>query len=212
MRKRTWIRVVLIDLMATPDHRADVLATPVVPAVHNAPHHKALRRHRTVLYRTVHFSGRKCYNCSTITIAERAYAAGLFDGDGCVVINLPRLNGMNPTAPRKKGFWLQVLIEQRDKRCIDWLQARWPGHVHHSHGTGFSRDTYHWRWARTAKAAGLFLADIQKFAVYKRDQIDIALEFQSLRLHGKAAIINDIIINRDNLSRLQLQALKRHFV
>ena len=49
--------------------------------------------------------------------AEKAYAAGLFDGEGCIIIEKPR---------RGKGHTLMVQLGMREPAAVAWLQERWP--------------------------------------------------------------------------------------
>lgn len=64
----------------------------------------------------------KPYGASEVTELEAAYAAGIFDGDGCI-----------HSAPyRKRGrpyHRLVVAVTNTDFHLLDWLHARWGGHL-----------------------------------------------------------------------------------
>src|SRR5260370_35134015 len=108
--------------------------------------------------------------------AAKAYAAGLFDGEGCVIIDKPR---------RGKGHTLMVTLAMREPIAVTWLQERWPGSLcpairRPKAGEPFTL----WYWRRYTSAAAAFLSDILPYLLVKQAQAKLANEFQPPKSFG----------------------------
>jgi hypothetical protein len=111
-----------------------------------------------------------------------AYYAGIFDGEGCVMI----CKAKNKTSSRGVRYWLQCRVVNTDKWLIDSLYMAFGGSVF----TRNRRDTNRmdiWDWSASSKQAGNFLEIIYPFLHVKKQEAKVALEFQSqrLRIYGK---------------------------
>jgi hypothetical protein len=108
-----------------------------------------------------------------------AYTAGLFDGEGSIVIGCA-----HPTrAGGRKGtrYWLQVGITNTDRELVDWLLATYGGHIS-DNAKSKSRETCQpcWAWRVMSRQARIFLQDIAPYLRSKKTQAMIAVEFQDV--------------------------------
>jgi hypothetical protein len=104
-----------------------------------------------------------------------AYVAGLFDGEGSIVIGVskPKKDRKNPS------YWLQVGITNTDKELIDWLHARFGGHISdNSHCPSRKRQRPCWAWRIIGNQAREFLTEIIPYLRTKKQQAEIAIAFQ----------------------------------
>lgn len=102
------------------------------------------------------------------------YTAGLFDGEGCVMIQRKR-----------NTFWLHVRVTSTDQPIVNWMYAHFGGSVGvQSPNKNVKNCRPCWYWDIQSKAASTFLARIEPMLVIKREQAKLALEFQS-RLGGR---------------------------
>lgn len=134
-----------------------------------------------------------------LTEAEKAYAAGLFDGEGSIIIDKPR---------RGKGHALMVQLGMREPAAVAWLQERWPGSLRPYAHRLKERDVFtFWHWRRSTSSAAAFLYDILPYLLVKREQAQIAIEFQSHKSFGRR--LTDEVLALDESYRARLQALRK---
>src|SRR4051812_24103916 len=99
-----------------------------------------------------------------------SYAAGFFDGEGCVQIRVSYPRGT-------KSYSMRLQVSQVDVRPLEMLQQRWGGSLRlEPH-----RPRPIWRWCLQAHQAQAFLEEILPYLVVKRDQAEIAISFQRRR-------------------------------
>lgn len=98
-------------------------------------------------------------------LEDRAYLAGLFDGEGCVSVQ------WGSGTPR-----IYAVVDMSHKSTVQWL--------HKSFGGSFSEQTprnpkhaIHWNWSIGGSKAAEFFEMILPFARVKRHQIEIGLAF-----------------------------------
>ena len=108
-----------------------------------------------------------------------AYTAGVFDGEGSVVIGVsyqqrPRNNGV-----RSKSYRLFVSIENTNAELIQWLKATYGGFIIHTHRS--APRTPLWAWRLQSNQAMAFLNLIKPYLFIKKAQADLAIEFQAKR-------------------------------
>ena len=105
-----------------------------------------------------------------------AYAAGLFDGEGSVII-----------AKSKNTYWLQSRVTNTDLRLLDFMKKHFGGFVCRQGkagpNSGPRRTRECWYWAITSNNASAFLVMILPYLLAKGEQAEIAIEFQK-RLSG----------------------------
>jgi len=111
-----------------------------------------------------------------LTKWEKAYAAGLFDGEGCVCVYM-RKSG---TAHGRKDRALRtnLIITGTDLRPLQWLQERWQGSVkiwtprpnHKAVGA----------WRVFSNQADIFARDIRPYLLVKAEQLDLWMEARKM--------------------------------
>lgn len=107
---------------------------------------------------------------SDITI-NTAYAAGLFDGEGSVLI----------LAEQDAKHRLRIKVANTDHAVINWLQSIFGGISNDNLSPTRKRKPNEkdaWEWRLNGKEAGQFLVLISPFLKIKREQARIAIEFQ----------------------------------
>jgi hypothetical protein len=115
----------------------------------------------------------------TPTREDIAYAAGLFDGEGCVNITANRRNANHPS------YRVQVVVAMTDHPVLLWLQERWGGNIytqkrsaaHHRPG---------WQWHLAEAESRVFLETIRLHIKIKGPATDNALPFLWLKRDNPA--------------------------
>ena len=134
---------------------------------------------------------------------QRAYLAGLVDGEGCIVITK-----MFPK--RRKGKFYHVLyvkVSQYNKQFLDyWQRETGLGNVHHAGGKNPKRKN-DFQWQLGAAQAEELLKSVFDFLMIKKEQAQIALDFRN---HKKARyrLTNQEIQNREAY-RVALREIKK---
>lgn len=103
---------------------------------------------------------------------DTAYVAGLFDGEGCILIST-RLRCGRPI------FWLDIVITNTDKPVLDWLLITVGGRMSKKpYNKNGNRDI--WRWKTSSRKAASVLRALLPYLRIKHEQAVIAIEFQML--------------------------------
>jgi hypothetical protein len=135
-----------------------------------------------------------------LTEAEKAYAAGLFDGEGSIIIDKPR---------RGKGHTLMVTLAMREPAAVTWLQERWPGSLRPATRRPKTGEAFIcWYWRRYTSAAAAFLSDILPYLLVKLTQAELAIEFQSHKSFKFGRRLTDEVLAFDEDYRARLLALR----
>lgn len=101
------------------------------------------------------------------------FFAGLFEGEGCVMIR--------KSTPSKTGrvyYRLCTTIASTTKPMLTECHERFGGSLY----PGKKYKDFHtqpWMWVLACDAAAKFLEEIQPYSIIKRHEIDAALEFQA---------------------------------
>lgn len=104
-----------------------------------------------------------------------AYAAGFLDGEGCI-----KIAKRNPRNGRSANYSLLVSITQKDGRPVDWLFGNFGGVVYlKNKKTDGSNWIYEWR--STDTGAYKFLKSVVPFLLVKKEQAELAIQFQERR-------------------------------
>ena len=144
---------------------------------------------------------------------KNAYAAGLLDGEGCIRITKipPREKGISPQ------YELIVFITQKDGRMMDWLVGNFGGFIYLKNKKSFRENTKNWiyEWHVNNSKAYAFLKAIYPFVTTKKNQVEIAMRFQS-RLNSSVNRLNKRKLSENELRireslRLSLSAEKTNF-
>lgn len=103
-----------------------------------------------------------------LTETEKAYLAGLFDGEGCIGLYKD-----------KRNYVVHISITNTDIRLITWLQQHLcMGNIQTR--SVVDKPEYHqaWEWrTRSRKDALAFLLIIRPFLVSKAEQADLLLSY-----------------------------------
>jgi hypothetical protein len=136
-------------------------------------------------------------------IVAAIWAAGFFDGEGCVHIGLDKL-GRRST--------LRVCVAQVDPEPLNFLCDRWGGRVKPKNvkRKGRQRRAFQWYLDRKSETTR-FLADIRPYSRCKAEQIDVALEFSAMKNNhgGRHSRLTPEDVSRRNDLHGRLCLLKR---
>ena len=99
------------------------------------------------------------------------WCAGFFDGEGSV--SIVKSNG-------GASFALHVTITQNVREVLERIETRFGGTIHLKHDNGLATGPV-WEWFGCGATAVPLLTSIQPFLLRKRDEVDVALEFQQLQ-------------------------------
>ncbi len=97
---------------------------------------------------------------------EKAYFAGFFDGDGCVLIR-----SFAPRAPR--SFCILVQITQNDHSILHELKCIFGGNIH--------RDRKANVWSIDGLSAADFLGQIAPYLRLKKEEAEFSVSFERNR-------------------------------
>ena len=129
-----------------------------------------------------------------LTETEKAYLAGLFDGEGCV-------GYYKRKGRRAKHCYMSLIaISQSDMRLMLWLQERIPfGSVYGKRG----KKAFEYKWETNKRAdVYTFLLTIQPYLVLKKEQVDVLLrhlEKEGLEPKLKGEVTPAILAQREQV-------------
>lgn len=126
------------------------------------------------------------------TEIERAYAAGFFDGEGCVSITIHQQRS-------RPGFRLIATVSQDAVEPLHALQEIWGGHVAARKPRPNGKISHMWR--TSSRSAVVFLTDIRPYCLVKGEGIDLGLEFAArVDNHvGRSGLGDDELASRRRL-------------
>lgn len=138
-------------------------------------------------------------------IATLSYAAGIVDGEGCIMIGKGNASGLRKTAQ----YNLLVRVSMTAKDVINWLHQTFGGTVVSSRRGEYKR---YYCWAVGAIQAEGFLKLIVSYLKCKRAEALLGLEFRDhvnnyIRTNGR--IINPEEVAIREQYKLKMEALKR---
>jgi hypothetical protein len=111
-----------------------------------------------------------------MTPLEKAWAAGILEGEGTIRINKARMRNLGH---------LQVSVVNTDIEIVKFFQDRWPGSLKGLHPLGNRRAAF--LWTVVSRKAESFLIEIEPYVLTNRvkEKIKIGLRFQSQKnKHG----------------------------
>jgi len=113
--------------------------------------------------------------------ATLAYAAGIFDGEGHVIIHVLRRKDRNI----KLYHEVELAITNTNLEMLLWFKSEFDGTVTAEHpGRGHFGSKPIWYWKLTSAKATQFLKAILPYLIIKKLQAELAIEFQN-RCIGK---------------------------
>lgn len=134
-----------------------------------------------------------------------AYAAGIIDGEGCIIIGKGKPKGLRLTYQ----YSLRVTVGMSVPIAIDWLKNNFGGSIKYR-ANGKYKPIYHWS-VLSIQAEG-FIKIILPYLKVKRKEAELALEFRNhmnnyIRRNGR--IIDDKEVKIREAYKLKLEELKR---
>ena len=139
-----------------------------------------------------------------LTDADYAYLAGMIDGEGCIQV----IRGTSRHHRTGAEHRLNVSLSGTAPTFPRWLQARWQGNVHRKpRKTASGRSV--WMWSVGSIQARDFLSSVLPFLTLKREEAQLALEFQATckwRRGGFPRLTDEDMALRDGY-RFALQAM-----
>jgi LAGLIDADG endonuclease len=134
-----------------------------------------------------------------------AWAAGFFDGEGCVLVEMSKEKGC------KHGFRtsLHTTVTQTSLPCLQLYLERFGGGITTSENKTPSgrRWAVQYRWSVRNENALNFLKQIQPYVVVKKEQVDAALKYALYDANGKKYGARNPIPDEVMQSRVALREL-----
>lgn len=136
------------------------------------------------------------------------WAAGFFDGEGCVL-----LARMRPRTPQSAvSLRLGIAVAQKVREPLDTLAQRWGGTVRLSHESRTNRHADAYDWRLHGAAAVVFLRDVRPYLRVKHRQADVGIAYGMTigegRRVGKRGVPAGLAAMRERLF-IELRALNR---
>jgi hypothetical protein len=146
---------------------------------------------------------------NNITETERAYLAGLIDGEGCLTIS--KTQGKNNRTP---VYTAQIIIMMTNKEVIEYIkQVTGIGNIYGQNRQSPNQSAAY-RWVVNTKSDLLpFLKSIKPFLIVKQNEIEILLEYLSLPPNpemGKGKSMPAFYVNQRDQYYQRMRDLKTH--
>jgi hypothetical protein len=138
------------------------------------------------------------------TLTDIAYAAGLFDGEGCIQICRRR-------GTRKGTFthWLEISIGNTCLAVLTWMKEKFGGRVTHNGERYTERNHRTWRWRASTSEAAAVLQLLLPFLQIKQGQAHLVIAFQQRVCSYKAHNGNPLSEEEMSWRQEQKQSLSR---
>jgi len=112
-------------------------------------------------------------NLLNLTESDKAYMAGYFDGEGCIVIAEEKDKNGGIISYR-----LQLNVGSRDVTSIKWIHEKFGGRIHKNKIKG--KDHYMFYWVANSLEGGEILSSFEKYLKLKKERAGYVKEFLSL--------------------------------
>jgi hypothetical protein len=125
--------------------------------------------------------GRVVHAFVSLSDSDLAYAAGIIDGEGTIVVTLrtrterkirTAFGGTRPYTMHE--LQAQVKVGNCDLRLAPWLVERFGGHIYHYEPSGNRKPISYW-YLRGTQRVRTFLVALLPFLVIKREQAETAI-------------------------------------
>lgn len=134
-----------------------------------------------------------------------AYVAGTIDSDGCIAIKKTK-KSKRLISPH---YTLQVLLNSPDGRQIDYLYGNYGGRIYKTYANS---GKIIWRWEVASRRAANLCKKLIPFLRYKKEQAELAVQFQSkIERHRAKQLPIYEVERREKLYR-KMQDLKKIFL
>lgn len=123
---------------------------------------------------------------------EKAYLAGLIDGEGYVAVTRARTSKSAKGCKRGISYRMMVAVRMCDLRPLVFAQgASGVGRVMAVKKAGKMKRPA-WTWTVWSQQAAWFIREIRPYLVLKVAQADVCLEFQSaMRMPGRCGLSDE---------------------
>ena len=109
---------------------------------------------------------------------DLAYLAGIFDGEGCIVIH--DRQWITKTGIKRIGFYPEICVASTNEWIIQQLKFAFGGNVY-LRKKGTTRAQPIWAWQTTSKKATSCLKALLPYLRLKRRQAELAIEMENRR-------------------------------
>lgn len=133
---------------------------------------------------------------NAMTETQKAYLAGIFDGDGCVSI----VKSNKP--PYGMYHQLAVMFTQSSLPYLEAIrEIAGVGKIYEQTGvTKLKRNRSAYIWRIPSRAGAILIEELLPYLIRKRRQAEIAVEFQNTMTNsGGAGTPDEVIENRESL-------------
>jgi hypothetical protein len=112
-----------------------------------------------------------------------AWIAGFFDGEGCVIVELSNM----PGCIRGKRTSLHATLTQTSTDCLEIVKERFGGNIKVSdvRKENTRRWAVQYTWVVRNENALKFFKEILPYAIVKKSQIELALQYPLFNEQGK---------------------------
>lgn len=124
------------------------------------------------------------------------WAAGFFDGEGCVCIQRQMRGKHNKTY-----HYLDISVFQNDRSAVELLMGMFGGRI--------AAEDRGWKWRACGPTAGVALQELMPFLRVKRSQAEIAVRFQDRRIPPGQNRPADWSGDQDEEDYMNVKQLKR---
>ncbi len=144
---------------------------------------------------------------------EAAYAAGFFDGEGCIAIACQPSRMARGKRSHKPRYWLNVSLSQNDPAPLVWMKDRFGGAVRFRRGKrSYDQGEYQrWDWVASTAAALIFLRTVRPFLIVKASQADLAFQFAETVVPNRRNTPSDVQTCRADLFSRMRSAKHQEF-
>lgn len=112
-----------------------------------------------------------------LPVADLAWAAGFFDGEGCII-------GVRTSSPRGPQYVLTVTVGQVDRRPLDYLAELFGGGVRLQKSATETTQQLH-VWSVSDGYARNFLKSVRPYLRVKGERADLALRSGAMALYDR---------------------------
>lgn len=113
-----------------------------------------------------------------ISDTNRAYIAGIFDGEGCISLNKRFVRGLSV----QETYNVNAMIVNNNLEVLEFIQEFYGGSIY------TAKNGIH-RWQSSCRIGLVFLTDILEFLIIKKDQVLLGVEFQQrTSLQGRSSV------------------------
>ena len=110
-----------------------------------------------------------------VSLADLAYAAGIIDGEGTIVIE----KSHDRKSSQHIRYRMHTTVLIREKALCDWFQLRFGGKVYlHKNADPIKGHSQTWLWRVGSFEAVKFLEQVKPYLKLKQLQADNAMNFQ----------------------------------